>query len=60
MDSAGFDIQARAGASTSEPTREQVLKMIQALLADRFHLTLHRETRELPIYALVVGKNGSS
>jgi uncharacterized protein (TIGR03435 family) len=59
IDSAGFDIQARAAASTGEPPREQVLKMIQALLADRFHLALHRETRQLPIYALVVGKGGS-
>jgi uncharacterized protein (TIGR03435 family) len=58
MTSAGFDIQARAAASTVEPTREQVRKMIQALLADRFHLALHRETRQLPIYALVVGKTG--
>jgi bla regulator protein blaR1 len=58
MDSAGFDIQARAAAFTSEPTPEDMRKMIQALLADRFRLTLHRETRQLPIYALVVGKNG--
>jgi uncharacterized protein (TIGR03435 family) len=58
IDSAGFDIQARAAASTSEPTREQVREMIQALLADRFHLVVHRETRQLPIYALVVGKGG--
>jgi bla regulator protein BlaR1 len=32
--------------------------MLQALLADRFKLALHRETRELPIYALVIAKNG--
>lgn len=56
MDSTGFDIQARAAAG--EVPHEQVLKMIQALLADRFHLSLHRETRQLPIYALVVGKTG--
>jgi uncharacterized protein (TIGR03435 family) len=32
--------------------------MIQAMLADRFHLAMHRETRLLPIYALVVVKTG--
>jgi uncharacterized protein (TIGR03435 family) len=32
--------------------------MLQELLADRFKLKLHRESREMPIYALVVGKNG--
>lgn len=54
----GFDIEAKAGAGTAEPTREEVLQMVQTLLTDRFHLTLHRETRQLPVYALVVGKNG--
>src|ERR1700716_3749159 len=32
--------------------------MLQTLLEDRFKLALHRETKVLPIYALVVGKNG--
>jgi uncharacterized protein (TIGR03435 family) len=32
--------------------------MMQALLADRFGLVIHRETRELPMYALVVAKGG--
>jgi uncharacterized protein (TIGR03435 family) len=31
--------------------------MLEALLADRFHLKVHRETKEMPIYALVVAKN---
>jgi uncharacterized protein (TIGR03435 family) len=55
MNSAGFDIQAKAPA---EPTREQVRHMLQSLLADRFQLAVHRETRQLPIYALVVAKTG--
>ena len=32
--------------------------MMQALLADRFKLTIHREMRDCPVYALVVARNG--
>jgi len=32
--------------------------MLQALLADRFKLVVHREMKEMPVYALVVGKGG--
>src|ERR1017187_6251312 len=32
--------------------------MLRPLLAERFHLDLHRETRQLPIYALVSAKSG--
>lgn len=39
-------------------TEEQVPQMLQTLLAERFGLKVHREMREIPIYALVVGKNG--
>jgi bla regulator protein blaR1 len=39
----------------SEPARE---RMLQALLEDRFKLMLHRETKELPVYSLIVAKNG--
>ena len=40
-------------------TRDDVQLMLQNLLAARFKLTLHRDTREMPVYALVVGKGGS-
>jgi len=33
--------------------------MLQALLADRFHLTIHRETRQMQVYFLVVAKGGA-
>jgi uncharacterized protein (TIGR03435 family) len=36
----------------------QVQLMLQALLADRFALKIHRETKELPVYALTIGKKG--
>jgi bla regulator protein blaR1 len=37
---------------------QQLHLMLQALLADRFKLTLHRETKDLPIYELVVAEGG--
>jgi uncharacterized protein (TIGR03435 family) len=46
-----------AGASSN--AREQAVRqMVQALLADRFKLVVRRETKELPVYAILVGKNG--
>ena len=36
---------------------ERVRSMLRNLLADRFHLTLHHETREVPVFALVMAKN---
>jgi uncharacterized protein (TIGR03435 family) len=39
-------------------SQEQVPEMLGALLADRFKLVAHRENKELPVYALVVGKGG--
>ena len=39
-------------------TRDQVPEMLQALLADRFKLAFHRETKEQPVYALTIMKSG--
>jgi uncharacterized protein (TIGR03435 family) len=50
-----FDIQANFPADTPP---QQVRQMTQALLAERFKLALHRETRQMAVYALVVAKNG--
>jgi uncharacterized protein (TIGR03435 family) len=55
MDSERFDIVAKVPAGA---TPEQVNLMLQKLLVDRFQMTVHREAKELPVYALVVGKNG--
>jgi len=38
--------------------KAQFLLKLQMLLADRFQLKVHRETKELPIYALIVAKSG--
>ena len=50
-----YSIQAKAD---SPATDDQLRQMVQALLASRFGLRVHRETRDLPVYALVVGKDG--
>ena len=50
-----FDVQAKLPDGGS---REQVPEMLQALLADRFKLAVHRDTKEHNVYALVVGKGG--
>jgi uncharacterized protein (TIGR03435 family) len=52
-----YDIQAEA-ADDVTPTKNEFRKMVQSLLADRFKLTIHHEMREMPVYALVVDKNG--
>ena len=52
-----YDVAARAPGATAPP-RDEIRKMLQTLLADRFRLAIHRETREMPVYALVAAKNG--
>jgi len=52
-----YDISTKAEGE-GQITHEQLRTMMQGLLADRFQLAFHRETKEMPIYALVVGKNG--
>lgn len=55
LDSERFDIVAKVPEGA---TKEQVRVMLQNLLAERFKLALHRETKELPIYALAVSGKG--
>jgi uncharacterized protein (TIGR03435 family) len=50
-----YDVVATAGKAV--PPAE-IQRMIGPLLAERFHLQFHRETRELPIFALVQAKGG--
>jgi uncharacterized protein (TIGR03435 family) len=50
-----YDIIARASSATP---KAQLMLMLQTLFEDRFKLRTHLETRDVPTYALVVGKNG--
>ncbi len=50
-----FEISATMPPTTS---KTQFRLMLQSLLADRFHLAFHRETREVPVYSLVIAKGG--
>jgi uncharacterized protein (TIGR03435 family) len=50
-----FDIEAK---SAGPATAEQLRQMLQRLLAERFQMTLHRETRILPVYEMTVAKGG--
>jgi uncharacterized protein (TIGR03435 family) len=61
-----FDIQAKIDPAVYEKMKtlsrdqfhQQFEQMIRQLLADRFKLAVHPETRQLPVYALVVAQNG--
>ncbi len=59
-----FDIEARTDEASLPPGPadaariKQMKAMLQTLLAERFHLKVRSETRELPVYALVIAKNG--
>src|ERR1700693_5642664 len=50
-----FDLDARAGAPVS---KEDLRAMLAALLAERFHLALHQDSKEMRVYALSVDKGG--
>jgi uncharacterized protein (TIGR03435 family) len=66
VDSAKFDMDAKAELAVSEAlgkmestaVREAKRGMVRALLEDRFGLVVHKETREMPIFKLVVAKGG--
>jgi uncharacterized protein (TIGR03435 family) len=71
MDSERFDILAKAPANAEpntdlmqmaaaerRPLQERTRERLKALLAERFQLAVRRETREMPVYNLVVAKGG--
>jgi uncharacterized protein (TIGR03435 family) len=55
LDTDGYDIVAKVPAGT---TKEQFNLMLQSLLAERFKVMVHRETKNMQVYALSIGKNG--
>jgi uncharacterized protein (TIGR03435 family) len=52
-----YDVLAKAEGEATL-TLDQAALILQTVLADRFHLRVHWEMRNLPVYKLVVGKNG--
>jgi uncharacterized protein (TIGR03435 family) len=62
-DSARFDIDAKVAGSDVDALKklspEQRRLILQPLLADRFKLKVHTETKQLPVYELVLAKGGS-
>ena len=58
LDTDHFDIEAKPQGDPSLISGEQARLMVQSLLEDRFHLKVHHELRQLPVYNLVVAKNG--
>jgi uncharacterized protein (TIGR03435 family) len=55
LDTKTFEVVAQAPRGV---TQAQLRAMLQSLLIERFHLALHREQKVMPVYALVVGRNG--
>jgi uncharacterized protein (TIGR03435 family) len=56
LHTARYDIVA---TTPSPQPRSVQLAMLRSLLIDRFKLAVHQESKTLPVYALIVGKNGS-
>jgi uncharacterized protein (TIGR03435 family) len=62
-----YDIEAKMEPDVADALRKLNVDdrritrqhMLQALVLDRLKMTIHRETRQLPIYSLVIGKGGS-
>jgi uncharacterized protein (TIGR03435 family) len=66
LNSEGYDIDAKLEKSVFDELQklgpdQRVLeskRTLQAFLADRFKLSLHSETKEVPVYAMVIARNG--
>lgn len=66
VDSARFDIDAKSDAAVGDAlakmdtgvANDHKRAMVRTLLEDRFGLVVHKETREMPVFDLVVAKGG--
>jgi len=56
LESERYDISAK---TEEQASTQRLHQMLQSLLADRFKVSLHRDKKDLPVLALVVGKHGS-
>ncbi len=57
IESDKWDIEAQPDVPGA-PNKDQLAAMVQKLLADRYQLKFHKETKELPAYVLTVAKTG--
>jgi uncharacterized protein (TIGR03435 family) len=53
----GFNLEART--DNQHVTKDEMRLMMQSLLADRFKLVIHKESRDVPVYAVVLVKPGA-
>jgi uncharacterized protein (TIGR03435 family) len=54
-----WDVLAKVDGAEGQIPLAQMRPLLQAMMAGRFSLKVHRETKEMPVYALSVEKNGS-
>ena len=62
LDSETYDVDAKVSsadlAALDKLDEKQRMRMLQPVLAERFQLKVHRAPKEIPVYALVIAKNG--
>lgn len=58
IDNEKYDVQAKLPEDGGPIPEDQVRRMVQSLLEDRFKLQMHWEKRETPVYNLVIAKDG--
>jgi uncharacterized protein (TIGR03435 family) len=59
LNSRRYDVLAKSAPGSAQNAVAETRLKLQMLLAQRFRLTIHRETRDLPEYALVIAKSGA-